>query len=110
VTENFRLSSLSQITEGMGVELAGILNGSANLSAILGEPDISSDLTIDSLKYNQTEIGKLELVSAYDNQENNVKINSTIIKRGLKTADVSGVVDFKKDADNLNLDVDLNGT
>ncbi|RRN76830.1 translocation/assembly module TamB, partial [Pseudoxanthomonas sp. SGD-10] len=110
VTENFRLSSLSQLTESMGVELFGIMNGSANLSAILGDPDITSDITIDSLRYNQTQIGKLELVSAYDNEENNIKINSTIIKGAHKTADISGIVDFKKNADNLNLDVELNGT
>src|SRR5690606_31103940 len=110
VTQNFRLSSLSQLTESMGVELFGIMNGSANLSAILGDPDITSDITIDSLRYNQTQIGKLELVSAYDNEENNIKINSTITKGAHKTADISGIVDFKKNADNLNLDVELNGT
>lgn len=110
ITENFKLSSLSQLTQGMGLELFGVVNGSANLSAILGEPDITTDLIIDSLKYNQTEIGRLDLKSDYDNQENNIKIQSTITKNNKKTADISGIVDFKRDADNLNLYVDLEDT
>lgn len=110
VTENFRLSSLSQLTKGSGVELSGIMNGSANLSAILGEPDINADLTIDSLKYNETEIGKMLIAAQFDNLENNIQIKSTLEKNKKKTADIAGVIDFKRDAENLNLDVMLNGT
>lgn len=107
VAENFRLSSLSQLTQGMGIDVNGILNGSAHLSAILGEPDIHSDLVIDSLHYNKTEIGKLVVNSEFDNKENNIDVKSTIFKQGKKTADIAGVVDFKKDAENLNLIVKL---
>lgn len=110
VTENFRLSSLSQLTKGLGVELSGIMNGSANLSAILGEPDINADLSIDSLKYNETDIGKMLVNAQFDNQQNNIQIKSTIEKNKKRTADIAGIVDFKKDAENLNLDVNLNGT
>lgn len=110
VTENFRLSSLRQLTKGLGIELSGIMNGSANLSAILGEPDIKADLTIDSLKYNETEIGKMLIAAQFDNLQNNIQVKSTIEKNKKRTADISGVVDFKKDTENLNLDVNLDGT
>lgn len=110
VVKNLNMSSLSQITKGFGVNLKGTMNGSANLSAILGTPNIQSDFTIDSLSYNKTKVGTLNIASTYNNQTDKVEVQATIFKDQLKTMDIKGDVDIKSQTDNLNLDLILDKT
>jgi hypothetical protein len=110
VIENLRLTSLSQLTKGFGVNLNGVLNGNARMASILGKPDIESNITIDSLKYNNTEIGFLDMGSVYNNEKNNINIEATISKNNKKTTEIHGVVDFQSETNNLDLDVILDNT
>ncbi|KHJ38712.1 hypothetical protein PBAC_10500 [Pedobacter glucosidilyticus] len=110
VIENLQMSSLSQLTKNFGVELKGIMNGTANLSAILGNPNIGADITVDSLRYNRTEIGFVRLASAYDNEENNINIKASVEKNNKKTTDITGIVDFKSETNNLDLTMNLDQT
>lgn len=110
VIQNLRMTSLSQLTQAYGVNLNGIMSGTANLSAILGTPNIKSDINIDSLQYNQTPIGNLKTSSVYNNSTNKIDIDATIFKSQLKTMDVKGNIDINSATDNLNLDVVLDKT
>lgn len=110
VIENLRLTSLSQLTKGFGVNLNGILNGTANMAAILGKPDIESNITIDSLKYNTTEVGFLDMSSVYNNEKNNINVEATINKNNKKTTEIHGAVDFTNPENNLDLNVILDNT
>ncbi len=110
VIENLKMTSLSQLTKSFGVNLNGTMNGKANLSAILGTPNIQSDITIDSLEYNNTEIGDLKMASTYNNFSNKVDVDAQIYKNGSKTMDVKGDVDIKSETNNLNLDLILDKT
>lgn len=110
VIENLRLASLSQLTKGFGVNLNGVLNGSAQMASILGKPDIESKITIDSLKYNNTEIGFLDMGSVYNNENNNINIAATISKNNKKTTEIKGIVDFQSETNNLDLDLVLDNT
>jgi hypothetical protein len=111
VIQDFKMSSLSQITEGFGVNLSGTMNGVANLSSILDQPNIASNITVDSLFYNNTSIGDLKLKTAYNYGKEDVDVDATIFKNNAKTMDIKGDVDFAKTAtNNLNLDIILDQT
>ncbi|HEX7367653.1 MAG TPA: translocation/assembly module TamB domain-containing protein [Pelobium sp.] len=110
VMENFEMSSLSQVTKAYGVNLGGTINGTANLSGILGTPSLKSDLTIDTLKYNNTLIGNLKTLAVYNNSTNKIDIEANIFKGDTKTMDVKGNVDIKSETNNLDLDVALDKT
>ncbi|MBK0383140.1 translocation/assembly module TamB domain-containing protein [Pedobacter sp. SD-b] len=110
VIKDLRMASLSQLTKGFGVNLSGTMNGQAHLSAILGTPNIKSDITVDSLKYNSTDVGNLKLASVYNNENNKVDIDATIFKNNSKTMDIKGDVDIASDTNNLNLDLLLDKT
>src|SRR5690606_37175987 len=88
VIENLRLTSLSQLTNGFGVNLNGVLNGNARMASIFGKLDIESNITIDSLKYNNTEIGFLDIGSVYNKKNNNINIEATISKHIEKTKEI----------------------
>ncbi|RKD17319.1 hypothetical protein BCY91_03730 [Pelobium manganitolerans] len=110
IIQNLRLASLSQVTKAYGVDISGTMNGTANLSAILGTPNIKSDLSVDSLKYNNTTIGNLKTVSVYNNATNKIDVEATIYKGSEKTMDVAGNIDIASESNNLNLDVALDKT
>lgn len=110
VIEALKMTSLSQLTKGFGVNLNGTMNGTANLSALLGTPKIQSDVTIDSLKYNATQIGDLKLASTYNNFTNKIDVDAIIFKNGSKSMDVKGNVDFNSVDNNLDLNLILDKT
>ncbi|MBC7655383.1 MAG: translocation/assembly module TamB domain-containing protein, partial [Oligoflexus sp.] len=110
VIKDLKMVSLSQLTKGFGVNLNGTMNGEAHLSSILGTPNIQSDITIDSLKYNKTAVGNLKLATVYDNQNNKVDVDATIFKDDSKTMDIKGDIDIKSETNNLNLDLVLDKT
>lgn len=110
VIKDLKMTSLSQITKGFGVNLNGTMNGKAHLSAILGTPNIKSDITVDSLKYNNTEIGDLKLATVYNNQNSKVDVDATIFKNDSKTMDIKGDIDIKSETKNLNLNLILDKT
>ncbi len=110
VIKNFKMASLSQITKAYGVDLGGTINGTANLYGILGTPNLKSDLSIDTLKYNNTTIGNLKTKAVYNNASNKIDVDATIFKRDAKTMDVKGNIDIKSETDNLNLNVALDKT
>lgn len=110
VIQDLKLTSLSQLTKSFGVKLNGTMNGTANLSAILGTPKIQSDITVDSLRYNETQVGKLKMASTYNNFTSKIDVDAVLFKNSSKTMDVKGNVDFKNETNNLNLDLILDKT
>nr|WP_294896748.1 translocation/assembly module TamB domain-containing protein [uncultured Pedobacter sp.] len=110
VIKNFKLASLSQVTKAYGVNLNGTLNGTANLYGILGTPNLKSDVSVDSLKYNNTLVGDLKAVSVYNNATNKIDVDASVSKDNAKTMDVKGNIDIKSETNNLNLDVALDKT
>ncbi|MBU2046767.1 MAG: translocation/assembly module TamB, partial [Bacteroidetes bacterium] len=110
VIQNLDMTSLSQLTKGFGVNLTGKMNGTASLSAILGTPNIKSDFNIDSLSYNETEIGQLKIASTYNNLTQKIDVDAMIFKNDLKTMDIKGNVDIKSETNNLNLNLILDRT
>ena len=110
VIDDLKMASLSQLTKGFGVNLNGTMNGTANLSALLGTPKIKSAITIDSLQYNKTSIGDLKIASTYNNFTSKIDVDAIILKSGSKTMDVKGNIDFKSAANNLDLNLLLDKT
>ncbi len=110
IIQDLNMTSLSQVTKSFGVDLAGKMNGTANLSGILGTPKIQSNITIDSLQYNTTKVGNLTLASTYNNFTNKIDVDALLFKNNSKTMDIKGSVDIKSETDNLKLDLILDNT
>ncbi|TAH02647.1 MAG: translocation/assembly module TamB [Sphingobacteriales bacterium] len=108
--ENLSLKTLSKLTKGSGVNLLGTLNGNVHLSSLLTNPNIESDITIESLQYNKTFIGNMQLSTGFNNQTNLIDVNATIDNKGLKTLDIKGAIDIKSETNNLDLNVFLDKT
>lgn len=110
VMENVSLKSLSMLSKGSGINLSGTINGNINLASILANPDIKSDIKVDSLQYNTTFIGDLRLVSAFNEQTQKIDVNAVIDNRGQKTMDINGSINIKNETNNLDLNVLLDKT
>ena len=110
VIRDFNMTSLSQLTKGFGIKLMGTMNGSANLSAILGTPEILSDIKIDKLQYNATKIGNLSIASSYNNFTEEIDVDAVLFNGTNKTMDIKGSVAIKSKTDNLNLNLILDRT
>ena len=110
VIENLNLKSLSKLTQGTGLNLSGTMNGNVSLASILANPDVKSDIKVDSLQYNTTFIGDLQLASTFNNQTRNIDVSAIIDNKGLKTMVVNGSINIKSETDNLNLNVGLDKT
>lgn len=106
----FQLSTINPLTKAAGIRLKGELNGQAGLRAIMGKVRLSSDLTIDSLDYNNNFIGNLNLGAGYDNESKMATLDMGIISKGIKTLDIRGTYDADPKRDNLNLDVNMDNT
>lgn len=59
--QNFRLSNISQIVESDSALLRGLMNGTVELRNLSSNPAFTSDLTIDSIAYEEHPIGNITL-------------------------------------------------
>lgn len=108
--ENLSLKTLSKLTKGSGVNLLGTINGNLTLSSLLDNPNVQSDLRVDSLQYNKTFIGDLGLASGFNNQTKMIDVNAIIDNKGLRTLDIKGSINLNSETNNLDLNVFLDKT
>lgn len=109
--DKFSMATINQLTKTSGVTLNGTLNGDVLLTGVTKSPGVDANLTIDSLKMNETLVGNVKVGSTLDNarKQANVKIN--ILNRGLETLDITGVYLLGKEGgDKLDFDFKMNQT
>jgi hypothetical protein len=109
---NVNLYNLNEITHSIGLDLDGVIKGTANLSNIYDKPVFLSDLEIDDLAINKEILGKTTIKSIWDNSDEKIHINAFSNRGDLKTLQVNGdyhpfnkKFDFQFDLDKLRLGV-----
>ena len=106
--DNFSLKTLNPFVKTLGVKLAGNANGKTRLYNLLKTPVINDSLTIDSLNFNDTYIGRLTDTSSYDQVKNAVNVYTQILADDKETFKITGGVDLKEK--NIDLQVKLDGS
>ncbi len=106
----FKLTTFNPLTQASGLDLNGILNGKIILSSVLKKPRLKSDLTVDSLNMNGTQVGDLDLKADYDNEAKLVNVNLNIKKQDLETVNVAGTYNATADKNTLDMAVKMDGS
>ncbi|PST82409.1 translocation/assembly module TamB [Pedobacter yulinensis] len=101
--ENFDLNTLNPFTRGFGVKLGGKVNGESNLYGILKAPRLNDNLKIDSLRFNDTDIGNLVDTSSYSSADNKVHLYTRVTTGGQETFKVTGAIDLAQKQLDVNV-------
>jgi hypothetical protein len=126
IFDDFNLYHLNQVFSNQGLELGGVLRGSAVISDMYGNPSFQSDMSIDNLNLNGEELGNTFINANWIDQEQRIRIDARAMRSQLKTLEIVGdywpktqEVDFLLSLDKLRLNildpylssviVDLNG-
>lgn len=105
---NLNLETFNQFTRPFDIQLAGVVNGDASISGLLGKPMMSSKFFVSNLVYNQTEIGeRLAVSSDWNEQEKQLSFSGNVINNTLKTIDLYGKINT---TGNSNFDVNIEMT
>lgn len=103
--ENVVLEDL--IKDDFNLKFKGVMN--ADLSVSINGKDVKpvANLTVDSLAFNSSYIGNLNIDMS--NVENNKIYNTgiTIVKNDIKALSATGVIDFSEDKPKIDIDADL---
>lgn len=109
--DKFSMATINQLTKTSGVLLKGTLNGDVLLTGVTKSPGVDAQLTIDSLKMNETLLGNVKMVSSLDNARKQANVKVNILNRGLETLNISGAYLLgKQDGNTLDFDVQMNQT
>nr|WP_237488113.1 translocation/assembly module TamB domain-containing protein [Hufsiella ginkgonis] len=106
----FKLTTFNPLTTGFGANLRGELNGKAVLASVTRNPVVEAKLTIDSLVFNNTQVGDLVFNAGYDNDSRVVKANTVISKDGKKTLTVDGTYNARSEENSLDMNVSMDHT
>ncbi len=102
---DFRLTTFNPVTDPLGINLGGQLNGEIHLAALGKAPHFDGTIKIDTLTYNKIAIGDLDMDAGFDNSTKLVEVAVNIRKQGQETLNIKGNYDANIDRQNLNLDV-----
>ncbi len=104
--QNFNLRTLNPFVKTMGIKLAGKVNGRTRLYDILKTPRVTDSLSIDSLNFNDTYIGRLTDTSSYDQAKNAVNVYTQIMTDNRETFKITGGANLKEKNIDLAIKMD----
>lgn len=87
------------------VKFEGIIKGQARIADLYGNPTFQSDLTIDSLKFNDQSMGNTRLTSIWNKKSKEIQLDLESTRGRLKTLDIEGK--YLPDNQTLNFDIAL---
>ncbi|MFN8407439.1 MAG: translocation/assembly module TamB domain-containing protein [Sphingobacteriaceae bacterium] len=101
----FQLTTLTPLTKGRGIYLTGELNGQTTLANLQNQPNIQSNIKIDSLTCNKLYVGDLYLETSLNHVSKLIALKAGISKQETKTVQVIGT--YNLDKNDLNADVQI---
>jgi len=108
---NFQISTLSSYLK-QDLELSGVANGKFSFTNLLDKPVILSDLTIDTLYYQDLLIGNVNLVSQWNSNRSVIDSKVSVFRRGKTRLNATGfyepstgILNFDTNVDSVSLDV-----
>jgi hypothetical protein len=106
------LSNLNEFTNTIGLDIDGVIEGTANLSNIYDRPVFLSNLQVNNLAINNEILGNTVITSSWDNSEEKIHVDAYSNRGELKTLQVKGDYrpanrgfDIRFDLDKLRLDI-----
>jgi hypothetical protein len=106
------LYNLNELTHSVGLDLDGVIEGTANLSNIYDRPVFLSNLQINNLAINNEILGNTIITSIWNSHEEKIHLDAFSNRGDLKTLQVSGdyhpfnkEFDFRFNLDKLKLSI-----
>ena len=103
----FNLGNLNFLFGGKDIKLDGLLNGKAQVSNIKEDLSLLADLDIDGLGLNDETFGDAHVESYWDNLDESVNIDLSLIDQGQKAIDLTGAYYTTREKDNLDFKLGL---
>lgn len=104
---DFLLSTLNPLSNPFGVDLEGELNGKVEVSSLLFQPYILTNIQAKNIYYNHTELGDMAVRAGWDRSKRLVDMNMEITHHNEKTMEVSGTYDPDQETSPLDLQVKM---
>ena len=104
----FKLTTFNSLTKPMGITLGGTLNGKASLSRLGETPNLEAAMKIDSLNYNNSAIGDLNITAGLDNSTKLINVKMDVVNKGITTLDIDGTYNANSDQNSLDMRVLMN--
>ena len=110
----FNISTFDLIFKGLGFNIDGIIDGTAQVSDIKGSPSILANLTINELGLNKEVLGNASINSHWNNENNSIFLDAALDNHNKQTFRLNGSyytldpdnsLDFKLSLDSLGLDI-----
>ena len=105
---HFNLSNINFILEGKGMELAGRVNGKAQVSDIKEKPTLVANLLVKDFGINGKVFGDAEILSLWDNERESIDLDLGLIEHEHKTIDLKGAFYPRREQDNLDFNLGIN--
>lgn len=105
--EKFDLATLAGLTNPLGIELKGELDGDLQIYSLLKNPYVSADVSSSDIFYNNREIGDMVLKAKMDPTTDLVGMNMEITRQEVQTLRITGEYNAKAEANSLNLNARL---
>ncbi len=109
--KDFNVSHTDLITQGIGIDFDGYINGKVSFSELFSIPKLSADLTIKSFGFNHESLGDAIIKSYWDNEKKLIGVDLQIKYVGNAgihfPIKVAGNIYPEKEHDNFDLKVDV---
>jgi hypothetical protein len=109
--KNFNISHADMLTQQLGIDLDGYVNGKVNLSELFSVPRISADITITKFGFNHESLGDAAIKSYWDNEKKLLAIDMQVVYVGNAgthyPVKVFGNIYPEKKHDNFDLKIDV---
>ncbi|MBA3899798.1 MAG: translocation/assembly module TamB domain-containing protein, partial [Bacteroidetes bacterium] len=103
--KDFNLENVNRITENAGVNLSGLMNGSANFSQVYHNMLFTTSLDLKQLKINGENIGDGNISTNYSTRDKSIKLSGRFFRGTIPTIEFAG--NYFPARENNNLDMNL---
>jgi len=104
---DYKLENVNLLTDSRKIHLGGNVNGQATITRRNDMPMFISNITVDSLNLNHSELGRLKLFTMWNEKSKALNVNTELYRGTLKRMGISGQY-YPNSEEQLSLNVYLN--
>nr|WP_235891117.1 translocation/assembly module TamB domain-containing protein [Sphingobacterium lumbrici] len=108
--DNFSLTSLNGLTNPLGIQLHGFMNGKMEINSIFKQPFVAANIQTTPIIYNDIPIGQLNLIADFDPESGVANVDLKLADTQNRGISVQGNYNLSNDDEPLNLKGNLNET
>ncbi|MBR5910540.1 MAG: translocation/assembly module TamB domain-containing protein [Bacteroidales bacterium] len=103
----FDVSMFDILTQGKGFDADGFITGRAKVGGLNGNPMVLADLNVEGLGVNGDKVGDAAVHSHWDNAQQAINVDMSILTDHKQTLNVLGAYYVKRETDNLDFNVKM---